>query len=117
MAIDHVLSVVAVTDIATASQWYERLFGKAPTNRPMDPLAEWRVTDNGWVQVWVDAERAGKSALNLAVGDLHSHVAELAGRGIECGEIQTVNKGVQLASTTDPDGNAITLIGGFRIDY
>jgi len=38
--IDHVLSVVAVTDIATASEWYERLFGKAPTNRPMDSLAE-----------------------------------------------------------------------------
>jgi len=65
----------------------------------------------------VDPERAGKGALNLAVGDLPSHVAELAGRGFGCGEIQTVNKGVQLASTTDPDGNAITLIGGFRTDY
>lgn len=117
MAVEHVLSVIAVTDIATASEWYGRLLGKEPTNRPMEPLAEWRVTATGWVQVWVDAERAGKSALNLAVGDLPSHLAELAERGIECGEIQIVNKGVQLASTADPDGNAVTLIGGFRIDY
>jgi hypothetical protein len=32
-------------------------------------------------------------------------------------EIQTVNTGVELSTTPDPDGNAITLIGNFRVKY
>lgn len=117
MAIEHVLAVVPVTDIDAAREWYERLLGKPPTNRPMTPLAEWWLTGGGWVQVWQDTERAGTALLNLAVDDLPAQVAELARRGIDCGEIQEVNKGVRLSSVTDPDGNTITLIGQFRVDY
>jgi hypothetical protein len=42
---------------------------------------------------------------------------ELATRGVGTGEIQPVSKGVELSATTDPDGNAITLIGNFREKY
>jgi hypothetical protein len=33
------------------------------------------------------------------------------------GGIQPVNKGVELSTLTDPDGNTITLIGNFRVEY
>jgi glyoxylase I family protein len=38
-------------------------------------------------------------------------------RGLEPQEIVEANKGVRLSTITDPDGNTITFIGGFRVDY
>lgn len=61
---------VPVADIDTARRWYERLLGREADNRPMDSLAEWWVTDTGWLQVHHDAGRAGTALLNFAVDDL-----------------------------------------------
>lgn len=117
MLVEHLLAVVPVSDIERAAAWYERLFGNPPTNRPMPSLVEWRVTDSGWVQVFADKERAGRTALNLAVADLGVATEVLGRRGLVAGEIQVANKGVRLAASTDLDGNAITLISGFREVY
>jgi glyoxylase I family protein len=67
--------------------------------------------------VWEDPDRAGTALLNFAVDDLAAHLDELASRGFSPGEVQTVNKGVQLTAVTDPDGNTITFIGNFRVNY
>ena len=117
MPIDHVLAVVPVADFEASRAWYERLFGRRADNRPMDTLAEWQLTDGGWVQVTLDAERAGSTLLNLAVSDLQQHLAEVSGRGLDAGAVQTVTKGVQLSAIRDPDGNALTFIGSFRVRY
>ena len=81
MSIDQVLAVVPVSDMERARPWYELLVGRPEDNRPMDTLAEWRVTDRGWIQVFHDPERAASALLNVSVDDLDKHVAELAGRG------------------------------------
>jgi len=117
MTIEQVLAVVPVSDLEAAAAWYEALFGRPADNRPMPSLVEWQVTSAGWVQVTVDAERAGSGLLNLAVDDLAATRSELAGRDVETAEIQTVTKGVELSATTDPDGNTVTLIGNFRVNY
>ena len=117
MAIDHVLAVIAVADVDTTYEWYERLFGRPADNRPMEGLVEWQVTDHGWVQVTTDTARAGSSVLNLAVDDLEQHIAELARRGLAAGAVEEVSKGVQLSPIHDPDGNTITFIGNFRVRY
>lgn len=118
MSIDHVLAVVPVTDFDAAHAWYERLLGRPADNLPMEGrLVEWRVTDSGWVQVTHDAGRAGSAQLNFAVDDLEEHVRDLSGRGLAPGAIETVNKGVQLSTIRDPEGNAITFIGNFRVEY
>ncbi len=118
MSIDHVLAVVPVADFDSAHAWYERLLGRAADNLPMEGLlVEWRVTDTGWLQVTRDADRAGSAQLNLAVDDLDKHVAEVSTRGLTPGDIETVNKGVQLSAIRDPDGNTITFIGSFRVQY
>jgi glyoxylase I family protein len=109
MRVNHLLAVVPVSDIEAAARWYERFLGGAPTNQPMPSLVEWQTTSTGW--------RAGHTAMNFAVDDLEAAVNELIGRGLAPGEIQTANKGVQLSALTDPDGNTITLIGGFREIY
>jgi len=119
VAIDHVLAVIPVADTDVASRWYERLFGGLADNRPMPNLAEWRVTGTGWVQVFVDAGRAGSTLVNLAgqVDELAGQVDELRGRGLEPQPIQSADKGGEQSSLVDPDGNLIALIGDFRIEY
>jgi predicted enzyme related to lactoylglutathione lyase len=117
MAIDHLLAVVPVADIEAAEQWYTTLFGRSADNNPMPTLVEWQVLPAAWVQVFADPERAGRGQLNLAVDNLEDHIAELQQRGLQPGEIAEATKGVRLSTLSDPDGNAITLIGGFRVEY
>ncbi|MFC5930061.1 VOC family protein [Cryobacterium melibiosiphilum] len=118
MPIAHLLAVVPVADFDAAHAWYEQLFGRPADNLPMKGLlVEWQVTDSGWVQVTHDAERAGTGLLNVAVDDLPQHLAELTARGLTPGGTVLANKGVQLSTLTDPDGNTITFIGGFRVEY
>jgi len=117
MSIDQVLAVVPVSDIQKARRWYELLIGRPEDNHPMETLVEWRITDTGWIQVFHDPERAGSTLLNFAVDDVEQHITELTARGLTPGSIESANKGVQLSSITDPDGNRITFIGGFRTIY
>lgn len=117
MSIQHVLAVVPVSDLEVARNWYEKLFGRPADNNPMPVLVEWQVVPGGWVQVFVDEERAGSGLLNVAIDDLEAHVADAADRGLAPGAIDGANKGVRLSTLTDPDGNVIRLIGGFRVEY
>lgn len=118
MTINHVLAVVAVSDFDTSHAWYQRLFDTPATNIPMPGnLAEWRVTDAGWLQVFHDPKRAGTSMVNFAVADLDRQHADLHARGLDTGEIIEANKGVRLCSVNDPDNNTVTFIGSFREQY
>jgi glyoxylase I family protein len=64
-----------------------------------------------------DPDRAGSALVNFAVDDLDQHVADVSGRGLAPGAIDTVNKGVQLSAIRHPEGNTITFIGSFRVQY
>jgi glyoxylase I family protein len=117
VSFEHVLAVVPVSDLDRSQSWYEKLFGRSADNHPMPVLVEWQVVPGGWVQVFVDEERAGSGLLNFAVDDLAGTVEHLTAVGMAPGAIEDVNKGVQLAAVEDPDGNTITLIGNFRVVY
>ena len=47
--------------------------------------------------------------LHLVVEDIERSRAELAGRGVDIGEVQDVGGGVRYAGFADPDGNTLTL--------
>ncbi|ULE34357.1 VOC family protein [Mycobacterium sp. IDR2000157661] len=117
MSIDHVLAVVPVSDVDRSERWYADLFGRAADNNPMPTLVEWQLRPGAWLQVFSDAARAGRGLFNFAVDDLERHLAEVRARGLQPGEILPVNKGVRLSELTDPDGNEIRIIGGFRVEY
>ncbi len=117
MAIDHLLAVVAVSDLQSSREWYSVLFGRQPDNDPMPTLTEWQVVPQGWLQVFYDPQRAGSSLFNFAVDDLDAHIAGLQGRGLQPEDVVEAGKGVRLSTVTDPDGNMIRLIGGFRVEY
>ncbi|KZF03639.1 MULTISPECIES: VOC family protein [Rhodococcus] len=115
--IEHVLAVVAVHDIDSAREWYEKLFDRPADNNPMPSLVEWQAAPAAWVQVTVDPERAGSSQFNVAVEDIELFVDAARSRGIDFGNIVDANKGVRLSTVSDPDGNSVSAIGGFREHY
>jgi hypothetical protein len=117
VSIQHVLAVVPAADFDPSRSWYEWLFGRPADNQPMESLAEWRVTDSGWVQLTRDADRAGSTLLNFAVDDLDRQVDDLSARGLSPSAVETVSKGVRLSAIRDLDGNLITFIGSFRTEY
>lgn len=55
------------------------------------------------------AEPGSVRGLHLVVDDIERARAELAGRGVEIGELQDVGGGVRYAGFQDPDGNGWTL--------
>ena len=117
MSIEHVLAVVPVSDIDAAQRVVREAVRTFRRQQPDALLVEWQVVHGGWVQVFVDEERAGSGLFNVAVDDLETHIAEARSRGLEPGEVVDAAKGVRLSTIVDPDGNVIRLIGGFRVDY
>lgn len=117
MPVEHVLAVVPVSDIDAARRFYATLFGRDADNNPMPTLVEWQVVPRGWVQVFLDGDRAGTGLLNLAVDDLEEHRTQLRAQGVEAGPVTDAAKGVRLSELRDPDGNTLRLIGGFRVEY
>ena len=100
-------SVACVGEMARSTQWYAKLLGREPDDRPMDGLIQWR-TPAGGLQVWKDEERAGRSLLTLVVPDLGVARAELARAGLTLGPESRGDYGA-VAQIDDPDGNRLTL--------
>lgn len=111
MAVQQMFAGTAVADYDAALAWYERFMGRPPDFFPQEKEAVWQVTDSGWLYIVADdATRAGAGLLTLMVDDLEDRVAEIAGRGIETGEIDWVVAGeVKSAWITDPEGNRIQI--------
>ena len=110
MTITRVLAQSTVSDLATAEEWYTRVFGMAPDSRPMPGLLEWHLGETFGVQVWSEPDRAGHSSIVLDESDVDATAARLNKVGV-------VNDGPQEATTsrilalTDPDGNRLVFTG------
>lgn len=106
----HVLAQATVTDLGAAERWWSTLLDHHPDARPMDGLLEWYLSDGCGVQVWAEAERAGRSTVVLGVDDLDAVAARLTAAG-------TTHDGPQPASSSrvlplvDPDGNRVVITG------
>lgn len=110
MTMEVLFASVPVTELEAAVRWYERFFGRPPDVVPNDKEVMWRVTDNGWLYVILDAGRAGRTVVTISVADLERFVDELAGRGLNPGPIEAVGHAGWKATSLDADGNAISLI-------
>jgi predicted enzyme related to lactoylglutathione lyase len=111
MTVHRVLAGVAVADVDAALPWYERLLGRPADALPMEGLAEWHVPSGGVVQLVASNERAGRSLLTLDFADLEHELGAMRERGLDAGALDdTASEKVLIAATTDPEGNAITLV-------
>jgi hypothetical protein len=68
----------------------------------------WQIRD-GSTYVVGDSSSAGKALLTLLVDDLEGYVAELGGRELAPGAIETVPGLYRKAVISDPEGNMISL--------
>jgi glyoxylase I family protein len=111
MSVNRVLAGLAVADVDAALPWYEQLFGRPPDATPMQGLAEWHFGSDGVVQLVQSGERAGRSLLTLDFEDLRGALDAMRERGLDVGAVDdTTSEKVLIAATTDPEGNAITLV-------
>lgn len=106
MAIVNALAGIMVSDLTTAEAWYEQLLSRPADARPMEGLAEWKLADGGWIQVFQDKDRAGSSSVTFLVSGLDDQLAELKAKGISI-ERTTTSDYVKTATVTDPAGNRV----------
>jgi catechol 2,3-dioxygenase-like lactoylglutathione lyase family enzyme len=107
MDIKWLFAGVPVADYAAALAWYKRLMGRAPDFIPEENEAVWQVVENGWIYIIADPGRAGKALITLMVDDLDRLVAELEGRGVPAGTIETQPGLYRIVEIPDPEGNRI----------
>jgi predicted enzyme related to lactoylglutathione lyase len=111
MPVNRVLAGIAVADVDPALPWYEVLFGRPADEFPMEGLAEWHIPSGGVVQLVASPERAGQSLLTLDFEDLKQELAAMQDRGLDAGPLDdTTSDKVLIATISDPEGNAITLV-------
>lgn len=70
MTIQNALAGIAVNDLGDAVAWYTKLIGRAPDVHPMPEGYEYSCPGGGWIQIFADAARAGRSSLTLSVDSL-----------------------------------------------
>jgi len=110
MTIVRLMVSMTVTDVESAVAWYTKVFGTEPDAHPMDGLFEWHLDGHFGVQVWQDADRAGRSGMTVDESDLDGRLASLAAAGIKNNGIQDATSS-RILPIEDPDGNQIVFTG------
>lgn len=109
MSFDNVYAAVAVPGLEAAADFYARLLGRPADARPMPSLAQWDLGPSGGLQVVeLPGPSAGTGMVTLLLSDFDATLAELAGRGVELGEVVTGTLS-RLTVVHDPAGNTVTL--------
>ena len=106
MSIQNSLAGIAVRDLNAATRWYEKLLSKPADQKPMPEVAEWAFPRGGWIQVFRDSDRAGKSSVTFSVSDLKTEVDHLRSLDLSVGDVQE-SKQVKTLIINDPDGNQL----------
>ena len=104
MNVSNALASLAVSDLATAGAWYERLLG--PGSSPMPEVMEWQFRDGGGLQVYAGPERSGNGSCTLIVDDIDELADHLRSLGITDAE-PVRNERVDTLMIKDPVGNSI----------
>ena len=103
-----IFAATCVSDMERSVAWYAKLMGRAPEDRPMPTLAQWRYPGAGGVQLFLDAPRAGNGVMTIVTPLMASARAGLEAAGIALGPDNAGDWGI-VAQVHDPDGNRITL--------
>ena len=108
MNLQKAYSALLVADLDASEDWYARLMGRGPDNRPMDTLVQWELFDHVGLAISTSTEIADSGAVFLIVQDVGAERRRLAGLEIELSADIPGDYSV-LAQVRDPDGNLITL--------
>ena len=108
MRIQGIYAAIAAADMAASEDFYTKLFGRGPDDRPMDNLIQWRNVAGANIQVFVSPANAGASLATIVVPDMDEARTTLSAAGISLSEAQQGDYG-RIAHVSDPAGNKITL--------
>ncbi len=108
IAVVGIYAGIAVAQFEPAVVWYSKLMGRAPDDRPMPNLAQWRNMGKAGLQVWHDPDRAGRSLATIVVPVLATERERLAAKGISLVTEAEGDFG-RVAKLRDPEGNEIAL--------
>jgi catechol 2,3-dioxygenase-like lactoylglutathione lyase family enzyme len=111
----HLFAGLRVRDFQAARPWYERLLGE-PAFFPHDTEAVWTLADERSVYVVEHPDGAGSSVVTIFLDDLDAGIAEIASRGLEPDERETLPNGVRKIIYRDPDGNEVGFGGAPKDD-
>lgn len=109
MTVTTVYAVIPAADLGRARAWWTALLGREPDRVPMPTDLEWHCASGG-LQVIEDAGHAGAGTVTLGVEDVDAELADIAARGLDVPQAQTVPSGqFRIATLHDPDGNTVVL--------
>jgi hypothetical protein len=106
VSIDNAIASLAVKELKSSVEWYQRLFGRSPDSIPMATVAEWKFPRGGWLQVYELPERAGQGSCTLAVSNIDEMIAVVEKLGVNTRQ-RTSEEKVKTLMITDLDGNHI----------
>jgi hypothetical protein len=104
--IKKIYAHLSCSDLGESIDWFTRLFGRAPDDRPMGGLAEWHHEANAGFQLFENPKDAGRGTLTLIIEGLRYEYERLTGAGLTPGEIEAADT-VSLIRLHDPDDNLI----------
>ena len=107
MKIDYVYAAVSSRDLEKSEEFYSKVLGRKPDDRPMKSLIQWRDIAGAGVQVFLDSKKAGNGAMTLVVPSAARIKGSLESAGYECGEVQEGDFG-KIVQVNDPDSNVVT---------
>ena len=110
----HLFAGLLVRDFQASHPWYERLLGE-PTFFPCATEAVWTLAEDRSIYVVEHAGGVGSSVATIFLDDLDARVEEIAVRGLEPAERETLPNGVRKAIYRDADGNEL-VFGGAPLD-
>jgi hypothetical protein len=108
--VTHLFAGLRVRDFTAALPWYRRLLGE-PSMFPLPYEAVWTLADHASLYVVEHPDGAGHSVATVIVEDLDARVAEIAERGLEPSERETLSNGMRKAFYRDGDGNEVVFGG------
>ena len=108
MQIKAIYAALATANMERSEEFYTRLFGRGPDDRPMQALIQWRNVAGANIQVFTDEENAGFGRLTIVVPNMEEARKWLDAIGATLKSETTGDYG-KIAQTADPDGNRITL--------
>ena len=108
MNIQGLYAVAYVTDLARAEEWYTGLLARPADDHPMTALTQWRNIGTAGIQLMLDLEKAGGSAVTIVTPNIEIESDRLGDLGLYIGLINRGDFGA-IAEIADPDGNRIIL--------
>lgn len=108
IAVQGIYACLAIADFERGLAFYTRLMGRAPDDRPMPGMAQWRNMNGAGLQLWHEPDHAGHGRTTIVVSVMDEERRRLDAAGVPLGPDVTGDWGI-VAQITDPDGNQVTL--------